>query len=226
MCAMATVEWAPGSAVSVDATTELRWFFDGPLPAEVFSWFTEAGTRGLIEERCDSYRHDDLVDIGVKRRFGTRLELKRRYGTPELVVIGGVLGQLETWQRWSPADDCVDLAADTLWVDVDKTVVKRRFDAVAGEVALTEDTRAMSGQGCDAEIVAVSVCGRPAWSFAFAGFGSDELQRRRVLNTWNELMHPAGGAADVDFSRAVPHGYPEWLVGVTRRWPSALVPMG
>lgn len=214
---VATVAWAPDPTISVDATTELRWFFDGALPAEVFSWFTDGGRRGLTEERSDSYRHDDLVDVGVKRRFGTRLELKIRSGVPEPVVVGGALGQLERWQRWSPADRELDLAADTRWVDVEKTVIKRRFDAVVGEVALCEDTRPMSGEGCDAEIVEVSVCGRRAWGLAFAGFGSSELQRGRVLETWNQLMRSADGVADIDFSRASPYSYPEWLIGAVSR---------
>ena len=204
------------SLVSIDVTTELRWFFEGPLPPEVLSWFTQSGTRGLSENRCDHYRHDDLVDIGVKRRFGTTLELKKRLREPEVVVLGALTGQLERWQRWSPADDRVQLTADTTWVDVEKSVIKRRFDTEGREVALSEETRAMSGQGCDAEVVELCVEGRPAWSIAFAGFGPHTGQLRSVVNAWDELMH-ATFAANIDFARSVPFGYPEWLVRVARR---------
>ena len=204
----------PEPIVSIDITAELRWFFDGPLPAEVHSWFTRAGSRGFREYRCDTYRHDNLVDVGVKRRFGTTLELKERLDAPEPLEVGRMTGQLETWQRWSPADHRVALAADTIWVDVDKTIIKRRFDQDGREVAISEETRAMTGQGCDAEIVALSVHGQPAWSLAFAAFGPIAVRRRYLLDTWGETILNTPTPPSLDFGRAVPFGYPEWLIEI------------
>lgn len=205
----------PEPLVSIHITAELRWFFDGPLPEAVHSWFTEASTRGLSESRRDAYRHDNLVDVGVKRRFGTTLELKKRLDAPEPAEVGGMSGQIETWRRWSPADHLVAVAADTLWIDVDKTVIKRRFDKDGREISLTEENRAMTGQGCDAEIVALSVCGRPAWSLAFAAFGPVAVRRGYLLDTWRESILNAPSQPHLDFSRAVPFGYPEWLVEIS-----------
>lgn len=204
----------PLAVTAIDVTTELRWFFDGALPPEVLSWFTGAGSRGFHESRCDSYRDNGLIDIGVKRRCGTTLELKERLCLPELVVLDGVGGQLETWQRWSPADDRVELAAGTVWVEVDKTVIKRRFDINGSELTLSEETRGLSGQGCDAEIVEVVIGGSPGWSIAFAGFGPRDRRRDSVFTAWHELMSEGTLPADIDFGRSVPYGYPEWLAGV------------
>ena len=61
---------AAATHVAVDVTTELRWFFDGPLPQGVLSWFTRDDTAGLAESRWDSYRDDASDDVGIKRRFG------------------------------------------------------------------------------------------------------------------------------------------------------------
>ncbi len=201
----------PITPVSIDVTTEARWFFEGALPDDVWAWFT-AGTRGRVERRRDSYRHDDLAAIGVKRRFGTTLELKERQRAPEEIVLGDVVGRLEVWQRWSPADDRIDVSGDTSWIEVDKTAVKRRFDACGTEIELSDETRAMTGQGCDAEVVAVSVGGRSAWSIAFTGFGSPDDQRGHLLRAWDALMTPHPDVAHIDFGDAVPYGYPEWLI--------------
>lgn len=209
------------SEVSIDTTAELRWFFEGPLPPEVESWFTRAGTRGLSESRRDTYRHDLFTDIGVKRRFGATLELKERLAAPELVDVGGITGQVETWQRWSPADHRVVLSDHSIWVDVDKAIVKRRFEPGGREVALTEATRAMSGHGCDAEIVALTVLGRQAWSLAFAAFGPADVRRRCLLETWSEAIFNQPKPPAIDFDRAQPVGYPEWLAGLRRQAASA-----
>ena len=107
------------------------------------------------------------------------------------------------------------MATDTIWVDVDKTIIKRRFDQNGREVALSEETRAMTGQGCDAEIVALSVHGQPAWSLAFAAFGPIAVRRRCLLDTWGESILNTSTQPYLDFNHAVPFGYPEWLVEIS-----------
>ncbi len=199
-------------ATSVDLTTEVRWFFHGPLPADVQTWFTRADTVGLVEDRWDSYRVDDVNDTGVKRRFGTTLELKLRMEPPEYFASAeGQIGQLELWQRWSPADDRVDLHENELWMNVNKTVVKRRFDAAGDELPLSEATRAMGGQGCDAEIVALSVDNKPAWGFAFAAFGHHEDHHQLLQAAWGTLLGHEPVPPQLRLGIAGSYGYPEWL---------------
>lgn len=196
--------------VAVDLTTEIRWFFDGPPPVELLAWFTGSGS-GLIEDRCDTYRLDGQVDTGVKRRSRATLELKRRLGPPEPFATVGLAGQLEVWKRWSPAAGLVQLTDSTLWADVDKTVIKRRFDATGQEVALSERSRPMTGDGCDAEIATISVNAERAWTFALAAFGNAERHRHLLVSTWNAL---AVGRPEVLALGLLSHrscGYPEWL---------------
>lgn len=202
-------------AVSIDVTTEVRWFFDSSLPTEVLSWFTKADTVGLVEDRWDSYRVDDLLDTGVKHRFGATLELKRRLERPKSFMVGeNGAGWLELWQRWSPADDRVDLRESATWVNVDKTVIKRRFDAHGRELVLSEKTRAMNGHACDAEIVALSVDSRPAWGFAFAVFGPLECHHHILQAAWDALMAEGPVPRQLELNSANSCGYPEWLTRV------------
>ncbi|MGI9616388.1 MAG: hypothetical protein ACR2QO_25965 [Acidimicrobiales bacterium] len=198
--------------VSVDLTTELRWFFAGQLPEAVHSWFTHGGAIGLVEHRCDSYRFDGQADIGVKRRFGTVLELKLRQGPPEPIFIGpGVDGWLEIWQRWTPADAQVILNENATWVDVEKTVIKRRLGCTGQELPLSEETRAMTGQGCDVEIATVSLGGRTGWTFAFAAFGLADSQRASLELASEIVLRSAPRQLQLQLRSADSCGYPEWL---------------
>ena len=97
---MASPSHNESGAATVDLTTEARWFFDGPLPAEVLTWFTNEGTAGVVEDRCDVYRIEEQprVDVGVKYRNGATLELKLRVRPPQPSTIGRDLdGWMESW---------------------------------------------------------------------------------------------------------------------------------
>ena len=198
-------------SVAVDLTTEVRWFFDGRLPEEVRSWFTHDGKLGLPETRRDSYRLDGEVDIGVKRRYETILELKLRQSQPEPYLHRDLDGQVETWQRFSPADGMLHLGPTTVWIDVDKTVIKRRFAPTGSEVALTEATRAMTGNGCDAEVAEVAVNGRSAWTFALAAFGEGADHRASLAAAWDTLADGRSRPRQLPIPWGESCSYPEWM---------------
>ena len=195
----------------VDLTTELRWFFEGGLPDDILSWFSHGGATGLVETRRDHYRVDDLVDIGVKRRHGAILELKLRQDRPARHLRGDMHGRRERWKRWSPADGLIHLDESTTWVDVDKMIVKRRVRVDGREVQLTEDTRAMTGQGCDAEIADVCLQGRPAWTFALAAFGSAHDHASALDRAWGLLVSERPAPRPLRLWWANSFGYPEWM---------------
>lgn len=203
----------PTAAIRVDLTTETRWFFDGPIPDDVRTWFTNHGASGLREQRCDPYRVGETGQIGVKLRSGTVLERKERLRDPEpFSCADGSTGAFETWQRWSPAVHGGEEPKPTVWVEVRKVIHKRRFDADGSEIELTPETRPMDGVGCDAEIVELDVDGRPSWGFAFAAFGSVPDHRPLIWSAWNALLRDEPAPGSLDLRRGMPYGYPEWLI--------------
>jgi hypothetical protein len=193
--------------LAVVDTTELRWFLPGPLPADIRGWFN--GSTGVGEERCDTYLLDGRADIGVKRRFRETLELKVRQSLDERIELGeGLAGSPEVWRKWSPAERFLDGSRDGRWVDVHKSIVKRRFSMDGTEIPFSFDEH-QTGPGCDIEVAGVTVGVIQAWTFAFAAFGSPG--RDALLASWQQLV--AGTPCPTPFGprtgRAM--GYPEWL---------------
>jgi len=196
-------------AFSVIDTTELRWFVPGPLPVDIRDWFT--GSTGVPEERCDSYLLDGRRDIGVKRRFREMLELKVRLSLDGRIELGdGLAGSLEVWRKWSPAEILVEHGNDGRWVDVHKSVVKRRFSIDGSEIAFSSDPNS-TDQGCDVEIAGVTVGTVQTWTFAFAAFGPPTTRRQAVLAAWQGLVAGAPCAEPFGPRTGQAMGYPEWL---------------
>jgi len=194
-------------ASSVLDTTELRWFFAGPLPSNVRNWYV--GSSGVAEERCDAYLLDGRVDIGVKRRFGTTLELKVRQSLGEPIELGEGLAELtEMWRRWSPAGDAVGDVREGRWIDVCKSIVKRRFSLEGTEI---EFSPRVTGAGCDVEIADVTVGAVRGWTFAFAAFGSLATRRAALLASWRTLVTATPCPDQFGPATGQAMGYPEWV---------------
>jgi hypothetical protein len=190
-------------------TTELRWFVRGSLPAEIRSWF--AGSSGVLEERIDSYRLDGRRDVRVKRRFRQTMELKIRQSLDGRIDFGdGLAGSLEVWRRWSPAEGLVEQSVDERWVDVHKSVVKRRFLLDGTEIAFSPVVEA-TGAGCDVEVAGVIVDDDHWWTFALAAFGPPATRRQALLASWRALVAAAPCPEPFEPRTARAMGYPEWL---------------
>ena len=194
---------------SVLDTTELRWFVPGALPSHVSSWFN-ASNRSP-NERCDTYLLEGSSDVGVKRRFRETLELKVRASLDEHIELGsGLVGSLEAWRKWSPAEDLVEIGSDGQWTDVCKSIVKRRFAIDGTERALSPGVQP-TGAGCDIEIAAVTVGDTEWWTFAFAAFGPVETRREALIASWQALTADAECPELFAPQTARAMGYPEWL---------------
>jgi hypothetical protein len=85
-------------------TYEIRWFFDGSVPAAVRTWWTDLPSDVVdAAERTNVYFVvASRSDFGMKPRGG-RLELKGcERSEPPLMLPGGCEGRLEWWlkQKW------------------------------------------------------------------------------------------------------------------------------
>ena len=208
--------WIPGSAdqrspdgLSVLDTIELRWFVPGPIPSDIDAWFS--GSTEVCEQRCDTYLLDGRDDVGIKRRSREMLEVKVRQSLDGWIQLGeGLAGQLEAWRKWSPVEGLVDDGSDRRWVDVCKSIGKRRFAVDGTEIALSSDAQ-VAGAGCDVEIAEVTVGAMQGWTFAFEAFGPLATRRDALLASWQGLTAatPCPESFGPRSSRAM--GYPEWL---------------
>ncbi len=191
-------------------TTELRWFVPGPLPTDIGHWFAGGSTLSP-DERCDTYLVDGRSDIGVKRRYRETLELKVRASLDGEIQLGdGLAGSLEAWRKWSPADDLVENDSDGPWVDVCKSIVKRRF-SIDGTELDSSSPAPVDEAGCDVEIAEVTIGSASWWTFAFAAFGPLATRRDALVASWQGLVAVSGSRElfAPDTARAM--GYPEWL---------------
>ena len=189
-------------------TTELRWFVPGSLPAEVAVWFT--GSTGVLEERSDTYLLDSRGDVGVKRRFRQTVELKVRQSLDGRIEFGdGLAGSLEVWRRWSPAEHLVEHGVDERWVDVHKSVVKRRFLLDGTEVASPRSWRQPVRDATSRSPGSPSTTS-PWWTFAFAAFGPPADPTRGTAR----LMASVGGRSTVPGTLRASHRSSNGLPGM------------
>lgn len=201
----------PVQSIAVLDTTELRWFADGRLPPRVAAWFTNDGETGARESRCDIYRLDRR-DIGVKLRARRTLELKVRRSVGERLTVGpGLTGQVEAWRKWSPAGSLIERNDDLAWVEAHKTVIKRRFWMGGDECLSAEGPPLLMAGGVDVEIVAVTVEGVEAWTFAFAAFGPAAGRSSAIVNA-SQALFVGKRVRELGFLSGRSCGYPDWLV--------------
>ena len=193
-------------------TLELRWFTPGAVPTDVVEWFTDHGRTGAVEQRCDTYRLDDRDDLGVKYRFGTLPEVKRRLSA-EIISEEGlrVAGRLEAWRKWSPADELVDSTGKG-WVEVHKRITKRRFSADGHEVSIAEPLALAAGT--DVEIVAVTMCDVEMWSFAFAAYGPSSGRCGALAACCNTVLGRTTPASLI-LTASNSASYPGWLTTIS-----------
>ncbi len=196
-------------------TTELRWFESGALPASLRSWFTRDSAHGRLEERTDLYRIDGRVDVGVKLRGRSTLEIKSRQSSIALerspIERGGVAhgGVLEVWWKGRPEDAGLD-GRTGAWVEVSKTILKRRFSIAGDELTVSESDDPPDRAFCDVEIVAIDVGASASWSLALAAQGPPSTRGASIAMAWRSLasVPPPGEWLSVS---AMSCGYPEWL---------------
>jgi len=189
----------PGREVLL--TREVRWFFDGSLPADVESWFTAGSTRSVRKSRSDVY---DLAParrgIGVKHRDGTRLDAKRKIAELGVVRLRpGVEGRVDDWEK--TAQSGLTVGPERLVVS--KEIITLRFAA--------ESPPDRGPAGCEVELASISVGSARSWSLCFETFG-DPVLRGEALEAGLEGLLGEGPLPEgLELRSERSCGYPEWL---------------
>ncbi len=184
-------------------TREVRWFFDGPLPNVVHTWWFAHDADVHMETRFDQY---DVVaarsGIGSKLRHTGEFNVKQRLALVGAVELApGLMGLVEDWQKTTrPAANAPGAMAAS--IAVIKRTASRRF-------GLGTDA------GCEVELASVEAGDRRAWSLCFETFGRFDAREEAMASAVRLLLAesplPSGHAFPLDASRS----YPEWIAEIT-----------
>jgi hypothetical protein len=195
----------------MDRTAEVRWFFKGPPPEALASWFGRLGAEP--RERSDLYLGLGRTDaLGIKLRGGPggNIEFKvreRDHGPRELLA--GITGNVEEWRKWSFGTDAstpgLGLPTD-LWVEVRKMRRSASYQPPGFEPWVEA---ARQGDGCSVELTELRLPGDDWSTLGFEAFGSEDTvlaSLERAVCAFFAGLHPPevmGGHLS--------SGYPGWL---------------
>jgi hypothetical protein len=190
---------------------EVRWVFQGQLPATVAGWFGQFLAE--TESREDLYLLDpELRGLSVKLRGGQALEVKVYRGSAGILEVAGrARGRVESWQKWSfPVSPLSQDSGDPAgWKPVRKSRRISRFSLVSDRIVAGG-----SGPGhqarCGVELTEVRLGGQDWWSLGFEATGPVGLLRGALEATAAFVFaRPMPGTPEPspDESRS----YTEWL---------------
>lgn len=195
-------------------TAEVRWFLEGPIPAEARRWFRAVAGDPEVEVRTDRYVRPTSPDgLGVKWRSG-KLEVKRRVEVVgEEQVHARVAGRVERWRKWSfplaPPAELAQPAGD--WIAVAKRRQVRYFAADPDRIRWVESGE-IPAHLCGLELGAVRIGDAEWWSVCLEAFGPDEaalVERLRRVAT-----HVVAGGEPPTLGAEHAQSYPAWLVHI------------
>lgn len=218
-------------------SAEIRWFLPGlDQRDEILKWFrlqdqlalnvekeydpkVETGPFVKLElERTDEYLLlPDSDTVSVKQRQG-KLEVKALVAGPRPFALGGVIGRLDQWVKWSfePSDKQrskdleVELDLTGPWRKVVKKRYLQKYSFDSGFVAVSPDQR--PDTGCNIELTMIDVKATiETWlTFGFEAFGPSG----RVMALLDQAVQhyfTVHGPAPVRLEGRDSLSYPAWL---------------
>ncbi|SDK23683.1 hypothetical protein SAMN05421823_102213 [Catalinimonas alkaloidigena] len=209
-------------------STEVRWFFAGAVPADVYRWFAH-GSPSAPATRTDGYLMMPSAAVGIKRRTAGKnalFEVKAQRGGDEPVQLAsGVTGVLNHWVKWSQQDAPTQQWLDHLpttdlpWLNVTKTRQLRQFSVTHKRVTEV-DPEASQDEGVQLELTALAVGHETAWTLGFEAFGTPLLLPSRLFHVAGHLF----GASPFPQHLATPLScaYPTWLASFDSKRPDHL----
>lgn len=195
-------------------TIEVRWFYPGVLPDQLFAWFNSP-TEVLAPADCrtDVYLQSSSPDMGVKLRQGN-LEVKyRQEKLGEIEIKGDNIGQVEQWSKWICIDDTAKFTPENIadrsgWVKVAKIRYQRLYQVeFTDQIKLTSISQPTDGAAA-IELTQLQVNGQNWWTVACEYLGS----RIDLKSRFNPLVQLLLSDYPLPTSNlSISCGYPEWL---------------
>lgn len=196
-------------------SAEIRWIFAGPPPPAADAFGYE--TWGAAEVRTDIYLLFGVgAAVGVKLR-DRNFEVKAltRVGAPTRLA-PAITGVSERWVKWSIGDPSVQAFGAAMQAGAPTAAVAKRrwlkrYSTESGAPVVAAPGARLAS-GCGVEITALTLDGRPWWSFGLEAFGpAAELET--ILETVAAAFladHPYRGPT---LTEAESLSYPSWLAG-------------
>jgi len=200
-------------------SAEVRWFFRGPLPREVESWFCQGSLWCRQQRRVDQYLVlPGCATVGVKLREGM-FEIKGQVDAPvEVAYPNGVRGVRACWVKWSTGEIGAGAARQLLardedrWVPVQKDRLLRRLSLDHGEPVEIGTEEAAPARGCGIEVTSITIPGgggSEGWSLGLEGFGAAEVVVESLEDAAVSFF--SGDPLPLTLEVASSMSYAEWL---------------
>lgn len=167
------------------SSTEVRWFFNEPLPQALSRWFALFDPISQAP-RTDYYLNfTDNADIGIKLRE-EQIQIKHVVADLGVQHFTNAEGQVIKYEKWSfPVVSNSEWATlvnrPDVWVPVKKIRQMLKFTLGGGypnKVRMDEPL----DNGCEVELSKVEVKDKEYWSLAFEAFGSSaELNLQKTI---------------------------------------------
>jgi hypothetical protein len=201
---------------------EVRWFYQGTVPAEVAKWFQSGTGRAEAQApRVDYYLDLQEMDgLGIKLREG-KVEVKRRQRQHGLRRFREqAAGVVEHWRKWSfelsmgEGELSDSLRPVSSWVAVQKERQLRKYRVAEDERLVPVPAEAYPERGCSVELSSLCVEGQDWWSLCFEAFGDESSLRQTLLLVVEEVLTCEGVPFPLDAEAS--YGYPRWLASLRR----------
>jgi hypothetical protein len=201
------------------ATVEMRWFYEGEIPASMWAWFrSDMQHTDVQPAREDCYLSlPDCDSLGIKLRQG-RIELKQHcqeYGAVR--VHERIAGVPQLWRKWSflLADSHLMPAGvpgqPPGWIPVRKERALRTY-RVAGEGTVTAlPPGEFPPRGCHLELTELRVQARMWWTFGLEASGEETTLHSDLLLVARKTLAVGDPPS---FAPGDCSSYPRWLQAV------------
>lgn len=205
------------------ASAEVRWFFEGSIPAAIAHWFCRGGLLDKAAPREDHYLlFPATLGLNIKLREG-RLEVKSLVGAPGLRTFAtDIAGNVELWEKRISGDAAVAefeklrSSAPRLWIAVGKERTLRTFSLGGDSMQEVAAGKVFLSNGCNVELTTVTVEGAACWSFGFEAYGEPSQVEAHMQKVAGHIFADTHRPS-YPFPSANSRSYPEWLERLSRK---------